>query len=184
VKRREFITMIGGAAATWPFATRAQQPAKLPIIGYLGANTPSTQSQWTAAFVQRLHELGWIEGRTVAIEALLPFGGQLGGYKGSGLALMMQALGVLAGAGSQAKSDYGYLFIAFKPDLVGPPEVFETQATQLIDRLKATPRQPGVDEIRIPSERAFRSQERLVREGLEIDRLVFDALGALKARSH
>ncbi len=47
---------------------RAQQPAKLPTIGYLGANTSSVQNQWTAAFVQRLRELGWIEGRTIAIE--------------------------------------------------------------------------------------------------------------------
>ena len=44
------------------------QQAAMPVIGFLGANTPSTQSQWTAAFVQRLRELGWIEGRTVAIE--------------------------------------------------------------------------------------------------------------------
>jgi LDH2 family malate/lactate/ureidoglycolate dehydrogenase len=109
--------------------------------------------------------------------ALLPFGG----YKGFGLALMMQALGLLAGAGSDAESDYGYLFVAFRPDLVAPADVFERRVTQLIERIKATPRQPGVDDIRIPSERAFRSRERLLREGLEIDRLVFDALVALRA---
>jgi len=67
MKRREFITLLTGAAA-WPVAARAQQAGKLPIIGFLGANTPSVQSQWTAAFVQRLRELGWIEGRNVAIE--------------------------------------------------------------------------------------------------------------------
>jgi putative ABC transport system substrate-binding protein len=66
VKRREFITLVGGAAA-WPLAARAQQP-KLPTIGLLGASTSSNWSQWTAAFVERLRELGWIEGRTVAIE--------------------------------------------------------------------------------------------------------------------
>src|SRR6476660_4903410 len=110
--------------------------------------------------------------------ALLPFGG----YKGFGLALMMQALGVLAGAGSDAESDYGYLFIAFRPDLLGPADVFERHLAQLVERIKATPRQPGVEEIRIPSERAFRSRERALREGLEIDRLVFDALVALRAR--
>ena len=54
--------------------------------------------------------------------------------------------------------------------------------TALIDRVKAVPRQPGVDEIRIPSERAFRTRERLLREGLEIDRLVFDSLVALRSR--
>src|SRR5262245_9452444 len=68
VKRRDFITLIGGAAAAWPVVARAQQTAKLPTIGFLGANTPSVQSRWTAAFVQRLRELGWIEGRNVAIE--------------------------------------------------------------------------------------------------------------------
>jgi putative tryptophan/tyrosine transport system substrate-binding protein len=68
MKRREFITLLGSAAATWPLAGRAQQPAKLPTIGFLGATTLSGQNQWTAAFVQRLRELGWIKGRTVAIE--------------------------------------------------------------------------------------------------------------------
>src|SRR3989475_3939262 len=69
VKRREFIALIGGAAAAaWPLAARAQQVGKLPTIGLLGATTPAAQSQLTAAFVRRLRELGWIEGRTVAIE--------------------------------------------------------------------------------------------------------------------
>jgi putative tryptophan/tyrosine transport system substrate-binding protein len=68
IGRRGVITLLGGAVATWPIAARAQQPAKLPIIGFLGAATASARSQWVAAFVQRLHELGWIQGRTVAIE--------------------------------------------------------------------------------------------------------------------
>jgi LDH2 family malate/lactate/ureidoglycolate dehydrogenase len=111
--------------------------------------------------------------------ALLPFGG----YKGFGLALMIQAFGVLAGADAQSEADDGYLFIAFKPDLIGPADVFNTRVSQMIDRIKAVPRQKGLDEIRIPSERAFRTRERLFREGLEIDRLVYDALVALRARS-
>jgi L-2-hydroxycarboxylate dehydrogenase (NAD+) len=111
--------------------------------------------------------------------ALLPFGG----YKGFGLALMVQALGVLAGAGTDTESDYGYLFIAFRPDLLGPPEVFQQRVTQLIKKVKATPRQTNVAEIRIPSERAFRTRERLLRQGLEIDRPVFEALVALRAGS-
>jgi putative ABC transport system substrate-binding protein len=65
MRRREFITLVGGAAVAWPLAARAQQSAKLPTVGFLGT---STRSQWTTAFVQRLRELGWIEGRTVAIE--------------------------------------------------------------------------------------------------------------------
>jgi len=79
-------------------------------------------------------------------------------------------------------SDYGYLFVAFRPDLFGPADTFERQVMQLIERIKATPRQPGLDDIRIPSERAFRSRERALREGLEIDRVVFDALVALRAQ--
>jgi putative ABC transport system substrate-binding protein len=67
LKRREFISLLGSAAA-WPLAARAQQVGKLPTIGFLGANTPAVQTQWTAAFVQRLRELGWLEGRNVAIE--------------------------------------------------------------------------------------------------------------------
>jgi LDH2 family malate/lactate/ureidoglycolate dehydrogenase len=111
--------------------------------------------------------------------ALLPFGG----YKGFGLALMVQALGVLAGTGSDAESDYGYLFIAFRPDLLGPVERFQHRVAHLIEKVKATPRQNNVAAIRIPSERAFRSRERLLREGLEIDRPVFEALMALRAGS-
>jgi putative ABC transport system substrate-binding protein len=64
--RRQFIT-VAGVAAVWPLASRAQ-PAKLPTIGFLGSLSQSAQSKWTAAFVQRMREHGWIEGRTVAIE--------------------------------------------------------------------------------------------------------------------
>jgi hypothetical protein len=64
--RREFITLLAGAAA-WPLAARAQQVAKLPTIGFLGGDA-TAWAAWTAAFVARLRELGWIEGRTIAIE--------------------------------------------------------------------------------------------------------------------
>ena len=67
MKRREFITLLGGAAAGWPLAARAQQAGALPTIGYLGNNAEGWNS-WTVAFVQRLRELGWIEGRTISIE--------------------------------------------------------------------------------------------------------------------
>jgi len=72
MRRRDFITLIGGAAAAlslfWPSAAKAQQPGKLPTIGFLGASTQSAWAPWTAAFLQRLRQLGWTEGRTVAIE--------------------------------------------------------------------------------------------------------------------
>jgi putative ABC transport system substrate-binding protein len=68
IGRREFITLLGGAAMAWPLAARAQQAGKLPTIGILGSGTPAGQGQWYAGFVQRLRELGWTEGRNLAIE--------------------------------------------------------------------------------------------------------------------
>ena len=94
--------------------------------------------------------------------ALLPFGG----HKGYALALAMHALGVSA----------EYLFIAFKPDLFAPLEDYRRALGAEIAALKPTPRQDGVDEIRIPGERAYRERARLAREGIEIDRRIHDAL--------
>ena len=68
IGRRELLAALGGAAVGWPLAARAQRAGKLPAIGFLGSTTPSAESQRTAALVQRLRELGWIEGRTIAIE--------------------------------------------------------------------------------------------------------------------
>ena len=68
MRRREFITLLGSTAAAWPLAVRAQRAEKIPTIGFLGANNPALQSPWTGAFLQRLRELGWIEGRNIAIE--------------------------------------------------------------------------------------------------------------------
>src|SRR5258708_37983028 len=67
MRRRDFITLVGGVAAAWPVAARAQQPGKLPTIGFLGAN-PSIESHRVAAFVRRLRELAWIDGHNLAIE--------------------------------------------------------------------------------------------------------------------
>lgn len=107
--------------------------------------------------------------------ALLPFGG----YKGFGLAFIVQALGVLAGSALDPDKDDGYLFVVMKPDLLIDPDEFKEQLSALIDRIKATPRQPGVSEIRIPGERAFRSRDRALRDGIEIDRVVYEELKAL-----
>jgi putative ABC transport system substrate-binding protein len=68
IERRKFLATLGGAAAAWPLAARAQHRAKSPTIGFLGSTTPSLHGSWVAAFVQRLRELGWIEGETIAIE--------------------------------------------------------------------------------------------------------------------
>ena len=112
---------------------------------------------------------------TARAGALLPFGG----HKGFGLGLIVQALGLLAGSALDAERDNGYLFVAFKPDLLMPADDFNRQISGLIARIKATPRPPGVDAIRIPSERSFRSRERALREGIEIDRSVYEALEKL-----
>jgi LDH2 family malate/lactate/ureidoglycolate dehydrogenase len=116
-----------------------------------------------------------------AQEALL--GGVLpfGGYKGYGLSFVAQAMGLLAGAALARGQvqDYGFLFIAFDPGLLIPADEFTRQVSELIDRIKGTPRQPGIAEIRIPSERAFRERERRRIEGLVFDRAVVEALHAL-----
>jgi LDH2 family malate/lactate/ureidoglycolate dehydrogenase len=105
---------------------------------------------------------------------VLPFGG----HKGYGLSFVVQAMGLLAGAALARGQvqDYGFLFIAFDPGLLVPVDEFKRQVSELIARLKATPRQPGVAEIRIPSERAFRERERRRVEGLVFDRAVITAL--------
>jgi putative ABC transport system substrate-binding protein len=67
MRRRALISLLGGTTATWPLTTRAQLPANLPTIGFLGTASPSSWSTFTSAFEERLHELRWIEGRTISI---------------------------------------------------------------------------------------------------------------------
>ena len=107
--------------------------------------------------------------------ALLPFGG----HKGFGLGLIVQAFGLLGGAALVPGNDDGYVFIAFRPDLLVPLADLKRELAVLIARVKAVPTQPGVAEIRIPGEQSARNRERLARDGLTIDRLVYDRLNAL-----
>ena len=107
--------------------------------------------------------------------ALLPFGG----HKGFALGLAMQALGVLAGSGLNAAKDYGYLIIAMRCDLLLPLADFKRELANLLARIKAVPRQPGVAEIRLPSEHSYRCRERSVREGIEIDSVVHARLAEM-----
>jgi LDH2 family malate/lactate/ureidoglycolate dehydrogenase len=104
-----------------------------------------------------------------------------GGHKGYGLSFAVQALGLLAGAALARGEvqDYGFLFWALNPDIMLPGGDFRKQMTELVQKVKATPRQPGVDEIRIPSERARRERERRRKEGIVLERKVLDALNAL-----
>jgi len=104
--------------------------------------------------------------------AILPFGG----YKGFAMALMMQGFGVLAGSGSDFEKSYGYLVIAIKPDLLMPLADYRRHMSVTLAEIKATPRLPGIDEIRLPSERAFTERARQRREGIVIDRHIHEAL--------
>jgi LDH2 family malate/lactate/ureidoglycolate dehydrogenase len=107
--------------------------------------------------------------------ALLPFGG----HKGFGLGLVVQAFGLLGGAGLMPDNDDGYVFIAFRPDLLVPLADLRRDLGALIARVKAVPPQPGFAEIRIPGEQSARNRRRLTAEGLDIDQLVYEQLGAL-----
>jgi LDH2 family malate/lactate/ureidoglycolate dehydrogenase len=110
---------------------------------------------------------------------LLPFGGPEGGYKGFGLALAMDAIGALAAGTRSANDVSGYMFIAFKPDLFLSRDDYQREVARRIDTIKSTQRQAGVEEIRIPGERSYKTRARLMREGIEIDRKIHDALGRL-----
>ena len=104
-----------------------------------------------------------------------------GGHKGYGLAFAIQALGLLAGAmipRGQAQ-DFGFLFLVVDPGAMLPGDPFAEQMSVLVKAIQATPRRPGVAEIRIPSRRAFRERERRRAEGILIDRAVIDALRGL-----
>ena len=107
--------------------------------------------------------------------ALLPFGG----HKGFGLGLIVQAFGLLGGAALVPGNDDGYVFIAFRPDLLVPLAELRRDLAALIARVKAVPCQAGFAEIRIPGEQSARNRRRLTADGLDIDRLVYDQLGAL-----
>jgi LDH2 family malate/lactate/ureidoglycolate dehydrogenase len=104
-----------------------------------------------------------------------------GGHKGYGLSFAIQALGLLAGAAlarGQVR-DYGFLFWALDPEVMLPGGEFKSQMSEYVRQIKATPRRPGVEEIRIPSERAFRERERRRKEGIVIERKVVESLRAL-----
>lgn len=111
---------------------------------------------------------------------ILPFGG----HKGYGLSVAIQAMCLMAGAALPRGQvqDYGFLFVAFDPGLLMPREQFAQQLEGLKARIKGVPRQPGCDEIRLPSERAFNERERRRREGIVIDRKVHASIAALAAK--
>jgi LDH2 family malate/lactate/ureidoglycolate dehydrogenase len=91
----------------------------------------------------------------------------------------MDALGALTAGIRPADAVSGYMFLAFKPDLFLSPDAYRHEVARRIGAIKATPRQTGTAEIRIPGERSYATRSRLVREGIEIDRKIHDALGRL-----
>lgn len=109
--------------------------------------------------------------------AILAFGG----HKGYGLSFAIQALGLLGGAArTHGKvQDYGYLFVVFDPGLLMPVDEFQRQLDELIVKVKTTPRQPGVGEIRVPSERSYAERERRRVEGIRFERVLYDRIKAL-----
>ena len=118
------------------------------------------------------------EDAAAALEGgILPFGG----HKGFGLSFAVQALGLLAGAQLARGNvqDFGFLFWVIKPELMLPGTDFAEQMSELVRSIKATPRQTGCDEIRIPSERAHRERERRRVEGIVLERSIIEAIQAI-----
>jgi putative ABC transport system substrate-binding protein len=135
MKRREVITALGGAAV-WPVAARAQQPAgKPPTIGYLGGGGPTSQGAWVDAFVQRLRELGWIEGRSIAIE--YRWGeGRAERYAEIAAEFVRLKVDVILAGGTEAA-------IAAKQATSSIPIIFATAGDPVGSRLVASLARPG-----------------------------------------
>jgi LDH2 family malate/lactate/ureidoglycolate dehydrogenase len=104
-----------------------------------------------------------------------------GGHKGYGLSFCVQALGLIAGAAYKCGDvrDYGFLFFVIRPDIMLAAGEFEKQMTDYVRQIREAPRQPGVDEIRIPSERSHRERERRRVEGIVIERSIVDKLNQI-----
>ena len=135
MRRREFITLVGGAAAAWPLAARAQQTGKVPTIGYLGGAGPTSHGAWFDSFVQRLRELGWIEGRTVAIK--LRWGeGRPQRYAEIAAEFVSLKVDVILAGGTEAA-------VAAKQATSVIPIVFPTAGDPVGSRLVASLARPG-----------------------------------------
>jgi LDH2 family malate/lactate/ureidoglycolate dehydrogenase len=115
--------------------------------------------------------------RDIAEGGVFPFGG----HRGYGLSIAIQALGLLAGARMRNGDvcDFAHLFVAFDPGLFMPAEQFTSELEELLTRIRQLPRQPGVSEIRIPSERGFREREIRREQGIVVKKQVVERLRAM-----
>jgi putative tryptophan/tyrosine transport system substrate-binding protein len=136
VRRREFITLVGGGVAVWPLTAGAQQPTKLPTIGFLGSSTPFLASQQIASFVQRLHELGWNEGRSVAIEYRWTEGHPERAATSAAEFVNLKVDVIVSGGGTP-------IAIATKAATTSVPIVFVDVADPVESKLVATLARPG-----------------------------------------
>ena len=104
-----------------------------------------------------------------------------GGHKGFGLSLMTQAMGLMAGTAltNGKAADFGFLFVVFDPELLMPLPLFKQHLATLLAEIKATPLQPGVSEIRIPSERALAERERRRNNGFSMEQRIYERLGSI-----
>jgi putative ABC transport system substrate-binding protein len=150
MRRREFITLLGGVAATWPVGARAHQPRKLPTIGFLGVGSSSTQLSWFTAFAQSLHEVGWIDGRNVAIvlrwaegrsERFADIAAEFVALKvnvivtgGGALPAVMQATSVIPIVFSRANDPVGSGYVASLAKPGGNMTGLSAQSTDLIGK--------------------------------------------------
>ena len=154
-----FVIDLGTSALMFTdLALRARRGETLPEGVAIDANGEPTQDPILAS-----------------MGAVLPFGG----HKGFALGLAMQALGILAGSGDDNEERAGYLIIAIRPDLMVPLNEYRRTLSETLARIKATPLQPGVESIRLPSERSQQERERNQRTGIVIDRQVQVALQRL-----
>jgi LDH2 family malate/lactate/ureidoglycolate dehydrogenase len=113
--------------------------------------------------------------------SILTFGGEKFGHKGFALSLMTQAMGLMAGAAltNGKPADFGFLFVVFDPELLMPLPQFKQNLAALLAHIKATPLQPGVADIRIPSERAFAQRSRSRDKGFMMTRRIYDRIASL-----
>jgi len=166
MRRREFIAFLGSTVAAWPLVARAQQAAQLPTIGYLGSGGPISQRAWVDAFVQRLRELGWIEGRTVAIE--YRWGeGRPERYTEIAAEFVRRNVDVILAGGTEAA-------VAAKQATLVIPIVFPTAGNPVGSRLVASLARPGGNVTGLSNLGTDLAAKRI-----EILREVFPGLGRL-----